>query len=148
MTATEIPAPFAVSKIEPPLVQKFKFTQSLVRTDTLGVGIQVVAPDGGETNLHAHPGVDSSWVVLDGEATFYGTDDNVEIAVLHKSEVILIPGGTPYWFKANGESPLVILHITARTKDFVPGASRVDYEPQKESYQGTPEVVPGAFYKG
>ena len=148
MTALEIPAPFKVSKIRPQLLAKGKTSDSLVRTDTLGVGVQVVAPAEGETNLHAHPGTDSTWVVLDGQATFYGTEDDVELAVLDKNEMILIPEGEPYWFKCSSDDPLVILHITARTKNFVQGMSRKDYKPAKEWYQdrGHPDAIPGAFF--
>lgn len=44
--------------------------------------------------------------------------------------------------------PLVILHITARTKNFVPGMSRKDYKPAKEWYQdrGHSDPIPGAFF--
>ena len=129
MTALEIPAPFKVTKIRPQLLAKGKTSESLLRTDTLGVGVQVVAPAEGETNLHAHPGTDSTWVVLDGQATFYGTEDDIEIGVLDKNEAILIPEGAPYWFKCSSDNPLVILHITARTKNFVQGMSRKDYKP-------------------
>ena len=148
MTAIDIPAPFTVKTIRPQLLAKGKTSESLVRSDTLGVGVQVVAPAEGETNLHAHPGTDSTWVVLDGQATFYGTEDDIEVAVLDKNELIMIPQGTPYWFKCSSENPLVILHITARTKDFVPGMSRKDYKPAKEWYKDRehPDVIPGAFF--
>jgi len=148
MTAVQIPAPFSMAKISPQLIRKGKTSDSLARTETLGVGVQVVAPLEGETNLHAHPGTDSAWVILDGEAVFYGTEDDVELGVLGKNEMIMIPAGAPYWFKAGGDKPLVILHITARTKDFVPGASRKDYKPASEWYQDRthPEAIPGAFF--
>ena len=93
MTAVQVPAPFKTTKIRPQLLAKGKTSESLLRTDTLGVGVQVVAPAEGETNLHAHPGTDSTWVVLDGQATFYGTEDDIELGVLDKNEAILIPEG-------------------------------------------------------
>ena len=142
MTAIEAPAPFKVGKVRPPLVSKGKITMSITRSEMLGVGVQVVAPDGGETNLHSHPGIDSAWMVLDGEATFYGEGDRV-VAELGKNEVISIPPGTPYWFKANGHEPLVILHITARVPGT--GSPRIDYTPPKEKPE---ELIPGAFFEG
>lgn len=142
MTATEVPTPFKVAKVRPPLVDKGKISQSLARGEVLGVGVQVVAPDGGETNLHSHPGLDSSWMVLGGEATFYGEEDQ-EVARLTRNELIFIPAGTPYWFKASSEEPLVILHITARLKGFE-GPGRIDYQP----YRDKPgQVIPGAFFE-
>ena len=143
MTAIEVPAPFTVAKIHPPMVQRGKISNSLARTEVLGVGVQVVAPDQGETNLHSHPGTDSAWVVMDGEATFYGTEDDVVVGVIGKNEMIMVPAGAPYWFKASSDKPLVILHITARTPDFVKGASRKDYKPPIEKPRDT---VPGVFF--
>lgn len=142
MAATEVPAPFKVAKVRPPLVDKGKISQSLARGEVLGVGVQVVAPDGGETNLHSHPGLDSSWMVLDGEAIFYGEEDQ-EVARLTRNELIFIPAGTPYWFRASSEEPLVILHITARFKGFE-GPGRIDYQ----AYRDKPgQVIPGAFFE-
>lgn len=58
--AQEALAPFKVAKIRPQLVSRGKITDKLLRTDKLGVTIQVIAPNDGETNLHAHPGVDGA----------------------------------------------------------------------------------------
>ena len=44
MTAVEVPAPFTVSKIRPQLVSKGKAKEDFCRTETLRVGVQVVAP--------------------------------------------------------------------------------------------------------
>ena len=143
MTAVEAPAPFTVTKVRPPMVARGKISQSLARTPTLGMGVQVVAPDGGETNLHSHPGVDSSWMVLDGEATFYTANDRV-VGVLGKNEMIMIPAGAPYWFKATSENPLVILHVTARTPEAVGlSSSRKDFAPPIEKPR---DIIPGAFF--
>jgi len=143
MSAIEAPAPFTVAKVRPPLVSRGKISNSLARTPVLGIGVQVVAPDGGETNLHSHPGIDSSWLVLDGEATFYGEGDRV-VATLGRNELVMIPAGTPYWFKATSDKPLVILHVTARTPEFS-GASRKDYAPPIEKPR---DIIPGAFFEG
>ena len=142
MTAVEAPAPFIVNKVRPPLVSKGKFTTSLARGEILNVGVQVVAPDGGETNLHAHPGTDSTWLVLDGAAIFYTTNDKI-VAELDKDELVFIPQGVPYWFKAGTDKPLVILHITARAPGLV-GPTRIDYEGSFESKGYT--AIPDAFY--
>ena len=141
MAATEAAAPFKVAKIQPSLVSKGKISESLGRLDILGLGVQVVSPDGGETNLHAHPGVDSAWVVLGGSATFYTVNDRV-VAELDRYELIMIPAGAPYWFKANGDEPLVVLHITARAPG-LKGQSRIDYEPYKEKAR---DVIAGAVF--
>ncbi|HWP57030.1 MAG TPA: cupin domain-containing protein [Candidatus Acidoferrales bacterium] len=114
----------------------------------LNVGVQVCLK-GGETNLHAHPGSESSWFVLGGRVKFYGAE-NILVAELGKGEGIFVPAGVPYWFESASEEPLEILHITSR----VPGGKRgrVNFEPllkqqdhraheQRGSRDATPEEL-------
>src|SRR5438132_1646226 len=105
MAAIDAPAPFQVAKVRPPLVARGKIGERLARTEILGVGVQVVSADGGETNLHSHPAFDSFWLVMDGQATFYGEEDQI-VAELGKNELVMIPAGTPYWFKSSSDKPL------------------------------------------
>src|SRR5207244_4331209 len=129
MTAVEESiAPFQVAKVRAPLVKRGKSSQGLVRAGRLGLGVQVVSSDSGETNLHSHPGMDSAWMVLDGKAKFYTLHDRV-LGELERNEVISIPAGAPYWFEAVGDKPCVILHITARDPA-LQGESRIDYTPR------------------
>jgi quercetin dioxygenase-like cupin family protein len=147
-TATDI-APFQVAKVHPPLVREGKISESLVRAGNLGIGVQVAANDGGETNLHSHPNSDSAWMVLGGRAIFYTTDDKV-IAELGKYEMVSIPAGTPYWFDVadkNSDENLVILHITSK----VPGVStgRIDYNARETGGENRKKVLEeGKFFEG
>ena len=143
MTAIETPAPFTVTKIRPPMVAKGKTTQKLASTETLDLGVQVVAPDEGETNLHSHPGLDSAWVVLDGRAIFYGENEEV-VADLDKNEMIMIPEGTPYWFKSGPDKPLVILHIVGIKEGFT-RQSRMDHKPRVQQRH---DALTGSFFEG
>jgi quercetin dioxygenase-like cupin family protein len=143
MTAIEAPAPFQVAKVRPQMVARGKISQQLARAGSLGIGVQVIAPDGGETNLHSHPGVDSAWMVLSGKAVFYTKGDEL-VAKLDKNEVISIPAGTPYWFKAGDDQPLVILHMTCKDPS-IKGSPRLDYAPPIEKPR---EVIPGVFFDG
>ena len=143
MTAIETPAPFIVEKIRPPMVVKGKTSQRLGKAGMLDLGVQVVAPDEGETNMHSHPGLDSAWVVLDGEAIFYGENDEV-VADLAKNETIIIPAGTPYWFKSGPEKPLVILHIVCIQPGFT-RQSRMDHKPRKQQPH---DALTGSFFEG
>ena len=143
MAAIETPAPFTVAKIRPPLVARGKTTQQLGKTASLDMGVQVVAPDEGETNLHSHPGLDSAWVVLDGRAIFYGENDEV-VADLDQHEMIMIPEGTPYWFKSGPEKPLVILHVVC-IKEGYTRRSRMDYKPRNETQPH--DALTGAFFE-
>ncbi|MCH7482566.1 MAG: cupin domain-containing protein [Chloroflexi bacterium] len=100
-------------KYEPPAsLDRPKRTVQITNTALLRVGVQVVRKDGGETNMHAHPSLDSTWMVLAGQARFYGYGD-VVIAEPAKHEGVNIPRGVPYWFEAISDEPLEILHITA-----------------------------------
>jgi mannose-6-phosphate isomerase-like protein (cupin superfamily) len=122
---------------------KGKTSQQLGRAGMLDLGVQVVSPDEGETNLHSHPGLDSAWVVLDGEALFYGEGDQL-VAQLGRNETIMIPAGTSYWFKAGTEKPLVILHIVCIREGYT-RASRIDHQPREHQPH---EAIPGVFFEG
>lgn len=143
MTATQAPAPFQVAKVRPQMVSRGKTSAQLAKAGSLSIGVQVISPDGGETNLHSHPGVDSAWMVMGGKAKFYTKGDEV-VAELDKNEVISIPAGTPYWFKAGDDQPLVILHMTCKDPS-IKGSPRLDYAPPIEKPR---EVIPGVFFEG
>lgn len=140
-------APFQVAKVRPQLVSRGKTSTQLVRAGNLGIGVQVAASDGGETNLHAHPGTDSCWMVVGGKAKFYTVNDRL-IAELGKFEMISIPAGTPYWFDTvDPDENLVILHITSR----IPGvhSERIDYTERTVGGENRiREVVEGKFFEG
>jgi mannose-6-phosphate isomerase-like protein (cupin superfamily) len=147
MAATEQQiAPFEVAKVRPPLVRRGKSNQQLVRAGKLNVSVQVVSSDSGETNLHAHPGLDSAWLVMSGKAKFYTVNDR-PIGDLEKNEVISIPAGTPYWFEAEGEEPLVILHITSRDPNHQ-GSTRIDYTPRDVGGENRVHDLTGTFFEG
>jgi mannose-6-phosphate isomerase-like protein (cupin superfamily) len=141
MIEEEVPAPFKVAKIQPQMVSRGKMGNSLFKTDILGTTVQVVT-EGGETNLHAHAGSDATWLVVSGQASFYGKDNNV-VARLDKNEMLLIPRGTPYWFESSSKEPLVIIRFSARVKDHID--RRIDYTERKPKPR---EVIPDAFFEG
>jgi mannose-6-phosphate isomerase-like protein (cupin superfamily) len=141
MDEREVPAPFKVAKIHPQMVSRGKKGSSLFKTDILGTTVQVVT-EGGETNLHAHAGSDATWLVVSGQASFYGKDNQI-VARLDKNEMLLIPRGTPYWFESSSKEPLVIIRFSARVKDHID--RRIDYTERKPKPQ---ELIPGAYYEG
>ena len=57
-----------------PLLTSGRSNQVLARTDTVEVRAKVYA-EGGENALHSHLDEDHTFFVLDGEATFYGPDE-------------------------------------------------------------------------
>lgn len=88
-----------------------KTLQPLVSTDLLSADVQLVR-EGGANTLHYHTGQDGLFVVLDGRARFYGSEDTA-IAELGEHEGIVIPHGTEYWFESAGAEPLHLLHVAA-----------------------------------
>jgi mannose-6-phosphate isomerase-like protein (cupin superfamily) len=78
----------------------------LAQADELEMRIKVYA-EGGENVLHAHLDHDHSFVILDGQATFYDKDGNE--TVLNRYEGIMLPRGTSYRFCNSGTSNLVLL---------------------------------------
>lgn len=91
------------------------------RTELLSVAVQIVN-GGGETNLHAHNGEDSIWLILSGQAAFYDEDNNR--TVLSRHDMMVLPSGTKYWFEVSGDEPLELLRIGARDPRVV--GSRTD----------------------
>jgi mannose-6-phosphate isomerase-like protein (cupin superfamily) len=141
MADIETPAPFKVAKINPQMVSRGKKGQSLFRTDILGATVQVVT-EGGETNLHAHAGSDATWLVVAGQATFYGEGDKV-VAKLDKNDMLLIPRGVPYWFESSSKEALVIMRFSARAQN-TPD-KRIDYTERKPKPR---EVIPDTYFAG
>ncbi|HLY67009.1 MAG TPA: cupin domain-containing protein [Chloroflexota bacterium] len=81
--------------------------------------------NGGENQLHAHRAQDATWVVLEGQVTFYG-EDHQEVARLNARDGLFIPRATPYYFCSSGDETAVIMRVSARATD-VPN-ERLDYE--------------------
>jgi mannose-6-phosphate isomerase-like protein (cupin superfamily) len=51
--------------------------------------------------------------VLEGEVTFHGEDDSV-LARAERSQAVLVPRNTMYWFENSGQEPLVMFRVSAR----------------------------------
>ena len=139
---------FELFEIKPQMVSRGKKSQRLARTDLIGASVQVAA-EGGETNMHSHPHTDSIWIVLDGEATFYGAgpggSDKVA-AKMKKNSGLLLKRGTPYWFESSGTTPLVILHLTARDPNAKSENSRVNFRPRTRVGSEGAVVIEGEYF--
>ena len=109
-------------KLEARLPQQGRSDTPVAASDRMGVVLKTYAADG-ENALHAHPNEDHAFVVLQGEATFYGPND--ETRTIGKNEGVLLPHGTFYWFKATGEEPLVMVRIGAAAYDGVDRRGRI-----------------------
>ena len=78
----------------------------------------------GENELHAHLNEDHTFIILQGEAEFYGP--NGEKRRAGKNEGVLIPRGTFYWFVACGDEPLVMARVGAAIEPGVDTTMRVN----------------------
>ena len=137
-----------IFQLRTPLLSKGRLDTVLAETDIMRVWLKTYA-NGGENVLHAHPGEDHTFVILQGHAKFYdkaGTE-----TVLGHNQGIMLPRGVHYYFQSCGEEPLVMLRVGA-FKD-KPPVTRIggDGSPlpaySKENKHEDPVVIEGAFYE-
>lgn len=120
----------------------------LAKTETATIGLNYYTP-GRKNTLHTHPGEDHSFVVLDGEATFY--DKEGKASILKKGEGIMLPEGWYYWFQSTGDKPLALLRFSARKsrpkvlRVDVKGRTREDEEEGYQSVGGAP--IEGQYWE-
>lgn len=89
----------------------------------------LVFNEGGENAMHHHPDDDHTFVVLEGQATFYlETDENQR--TVGRYECVLIPRNTNYRFLSSGEENLVMLRVGANHEVHTP--------PRRCNPDGTP----------
>ncbi len=121
----------------------------LAQADELEMRIKVYA-EGGENQVHAHLDHDHSFVVLEGEATFYDKDGNETVIGPYRG--IMLPRGTHYSFTNTGEGNLVLIRAGGGFKPKEgyaraigksgPGTPRLTPEHSKRT--GTP--IPGDYF--
>jgi quercetin dioxygenase-like cupin family protein len=97
----------------------------MAATDRMWVVLKTYASDG-ENELHAHPNEDHVFLVLQGEADFYGPKGETRRVVKHDG--ILLPRGTFYWFKAVGDEPLVMARVGAVVDPAKDALARINSE--------------------
>ena len=110
MTTAQEKVQVSTYSMKVPLLTGGRTNQVLARTDTVEVRAKVYA-SGGENALHTHLDEDHTFFVLDGEATFYGPDE--QTVVVGRLEGILIPAGAYYRFQSTGSTNLVLLRVGA-----------------------------------
>ena len=81
-----------------------------VATDRMWVVLKTYA-QGGENELHAHPNEDHLFLCLQGQAEFFGPQN--ETRLMSKNEFVMLPRGCLYCFKSVGDEPLVMLRVGA-----------------------------------
>lgn len=108
---------------------------------------------GGENDLHMHPTEEHSFIVLEGEATFYDKDGTAK--VVKQYEGVLLPRGTYYRFASSGPTNLVMLRSGAGVNSRLPGmqidrrGASGEHMASNPAQAGKQRVdVPGEFLKG
>jgi mannose-6-phosphate isomerase-like protein (cupin superfamily) len=86
-----------------------------VGEDNGGVGISVIlveADPGRGPSLHRHD-YPEVFVVLEGQASFRGGDEQVDVPAGH---MVVVPAGEPHGFKNSGDGTLrqVAIHVSPR----------------------------------
>ena len=102
-----------IFSLKTPLLSAGQTNTPVAGTDLLKVRVKVYA-EGGENALHAHFDEDHSFVILQGQATFYDKEGNTN--VVKKYEGILLPKGSYYYFQSTGNENLVLLRVGAGRK--------------------------------
>ncbi len=112
MTTETKAAPKASTfSIKGPYLSKGRVNIDLARTDLLWLSLKVNA-EGGETAIHTHVHEDHSFIVLEGQVSFF--DENETETVVHEYEGIMLPKGAYYRYLNTGDRNLFLLRIGAR----------------------------------
>ncbi len=98
----------SVFELKTRLLKQGRTNLPLAATDRMSVVLKCYA-EGGENELHSHPYEDHVFVLLQGEACFFAPDGTTTVLKAHQG--IMLPAGTLYSFKAQGDQNLVLLRI-------------------------------------
>jgi mannose-6-phosphate isomerase-like protein (cupin superfamily) len=121
----------------------------LAQTEHMTIGLNYYVP-GRKNKLHTHPGEDHTFVVMDGQATFYNKEH--QPTVLNRGEGIMLPENHYYYFASTGDKPLALFRVSAK-KGNKPKVTRVDSEGNRRTDEEIDfivvdgEVVEGQFWE-
>jgi mannose-6-phosphate isomerase-like protein (cupin superfamily) len=126
----------ATFKLKTPLITGGRSHIPLAKTEHMTVGLNYYTP-GRKNKLHTHPGEDHTFVVMDGEATFYNKEH--QPSVLRKGEGIMLPENHYYYFQSTGDRPLALFRVSAKKGN--PKVVRIDAEGNKRTEEENEFVV-------
>ncbi|MEX2455505.1 MAG: cupin domain-containing protein [Rhodospirillaceae bacterium] len=139
----------AVFNVAGQLLARGRTDTPLAATEDMSIRLKIYA-EGGENELHAHPGEDHSFIVLQGRVRFYDPDGGE--TVLGADQGIMLPKGTLYRFTAIEGEPLVMLRIGTPNFRKLPEPDRIDADgnpmrgDSKENRSVPAEFLEGRFY--
>ncbi len=132
-------------RVRVPLLKEGRVHNIVARAGERSVAMKCYA-EGGENALHTHLDEPHVFVILQGQARFFGPDG--ETAVRGRNEGILIPAGWFYRFESCGDEPLVILRVGYGDGSLrvAPDGSPLPSDSAANLHEpGVP--IPGAFYE-
>lgn len=102
-------------KLRIQLLDEGSRSDMLTDTGNMKIKIRCYAAGGGENAMHAHHNQDHSFIVLQGQARFYGPQG--EVQNLGRNDGIMLRSGCYYCFENSGSEPLVVLRIESITSE-------------------------------
>ena len=135
--------------ISGPYLETGRVNIDLARTDLLWLSLKINA-EGGENATHSHTTEDHSFIVLEGQVTFF--DENEVGTVVEQYGGIMIPRGAYYRYLNTGDRNLMLLRIGAKITDESIKTSRVhpDGTPfdsnTEENHHVDGVPIPGKFF--
>lgn len=126
------------------LPKEGRTNQVLGATKHMNVVLKTYA-SGGENELHAHSNEDHVFVVMQGQAVFYGPRG--EKREVSKNDCVLLPANSFYWFHAKEDAEsLVLLRIGAALDPESDVLARIDpegrpFDGYSEKNKETPYVL-------
>ena len=137
-----------VFRLRTPLLKEGRLDTDLIKTNNVVVTMKCYA-QGGENELHTHVAEDHIFIILDGQARYWGKDG--EIATLGRNEGIFLPAGAFYKFESCGDTPLVLLRVGIGGDEARSARINIHGQPMagnsKENKHVDPVVIEGAFYE-
>lgn len=109
-------------KLRTALLTQGRTDTPLAATQDLTLVLKVYA-SGGENELHAHPQEDHAFIVLQGQAAFFGPND--EAVTLQPMQGIMLPRNSFYRFHAVEGAPLVLLRVGTPANHRMPRPTRI-----------------------
>jgi mannose-6-phosphate isomerase-like protein (cupin superfamily) len=105
-----------------PYLSEGRVNIDIARTDMLWLSLKINA-EGGENATHTHMNEDHSFIVLEGQVTFF--DENQTPTIVEQYGGIMIPKGAFYRYLNTGDRNLFLLRVSARASDAPEGDSRL-----------------------
>jgi mannose-6-phosphate isomerase-like protein (cupin superfamily) len=130
-TTTDAPKPRKPQMFDYSRPEGFGTGKAVVNLGSSGLlkgAVHVVKNGAGDNNLHIHTGMDGFYMVLKGECTFYGPEDEV-LGVFGINQGITMPHGNAYWFSSTGADELELLQVVGWDGQIED--KRVDLNPPK-----------------